>query len=380
MSLTFHATGDLELWHTRVGPWQVPMYCMPVLADDVHKAWHLTKAVTAPLTAQTALRNELDGCATWHSKDGWVVMDSVFRAMFRKAEGVTPSYYLRKEGCQVNLRQVEIEALTEEFEATTKPPEPKVDFVEDLVAKTSVASPQLIKAIYNAICNHMAYWLLIEGKPIDFGWFKLHAFPVRANWKQIVLARHPAIVDASMEVDEEERVGQLMEAGVMGTLQETTLVGLRGRDGEKRVSWTIEVEPTSSWDQYCDALEIHRLNDSNGNSYPSWWGSAWHAMRRQAIGCLLRFVSQTTLPAATLGEGGSRSRSGFVEHIPKGSVRPADVDDVAVRVVSTQSASQVRLPDGREAGILKVGSMPKMPTLRLRLPNLRNARGGGQAG
>lgn len=374
MSLTFYATGDVELWHTRVGAWQVPMYCQPILADGVHKAWHVWKAIHVNPFVMAKLSNELDSDSTWQSTQGWVLMDGVFRAGFRKAEGVTPSYYLRREGVQVNPREAEIEVMTESFNQDTKPPAPRASFVEDLVAKTDVASPALVKAIYNAICNHMAQWLLIEGKSIDFGWFQVHAFPVRANWKQILLARHPDLVDASIEKDSEVQSEIVQESGALGSLQETTLVSLRGDGGEKRVGWTIEVEPSEAWDQYCDAMELHRLQNSHGNTYVSWWGAQWYRMRKSAIGCLLRFASQCRIPAATLGEGGSRSRSGFVEYIPKGSVRSADVDDIAVRVVSTDSASTVRLPDGREAGILKTGSMPKMPNLRLQVANLRDAR------
>jgi len=373
-SLTFYATGDVELWHTRVGAWQVPMYCQPILADGVHNAWHVKKAIHVNPGVMAALSRELDTDSTWQSTEGWVLMDGVFRAGFRKAEGVTPSYYLKRDGSQVNPREAEIEVMTESFEQDAKPPSPRTNFVEDLVEKTELASPALIKAVFNAICNHMAQWLLIEGKSIDFGWFKLHAFPVRANWKQVLLSRHPDLVEISREMDEGITGESLRESGVLGSLQETTLVALRGDGGEKRVGWTIEVEPTPAWDQYCDSMELHRLQNSHGNTYASWWGAQWYRMRKSAVSCLLRFASQSSIPAATMGAGGTRSRSGFVDYIPKGCVRPADVDDVAVRVVSTDSASTLRLPDGREAGILKAGGLPKMPNLRLHVANLRDAR------
>lgn len=381
MTPSFFSKEDIQLWHTRVGEYQVPFFCQPILIEGLTKGYHCKLAVICRPSTHRKAAAEMDNCCTWQTTEGWILVEGVFQKMFTKAEGITPTFYYRRNGDEVNVREEEIAVLESDFDQHKPSPEPSASFVEDLQKKSEIDSLPVLKATWNAICNHMAYWLLVCGKPIDFGWFKLHAFPVRANWKQIVLARHPGLVGISRTIDHETRMEAVEEIGAAATLQETTLVSLRGGATEKHVGWTIEVEPTKAWDEYVDALEVHRLGHSaDGTEYPSWWGLTWYRLRDAAISTLLRFASQSAIPCATLGAGGYRSRSGFVEHVPTGSVRPANPDDCKVSVVMPDSPAAIRLPDGSIAGIKAPERLPKLPNLRLSLPDMRKTRRRGQGG
>lgn len=372
--VSFNSKEDVQLWHTRVGAWQVPLYCQPVTVDGVTKAYHIKAAVICNAATHRKLTAELDAASTWQTVEGWVVIESVFTAIFTKAEGITPTFYYLKDGEPVNARDVEIEVMESAFNQHEESPDPSKSFVEDLFIKSGIDQLPVLKTLWNAICNHMAYWLLIEQRSIDFGWFKLHAFPVRANWKQILLARHKDLPSMS-RISGDEAMEMLVESGVAASLQETTLIALKGDQHEKRVDWTVEIEMTKAWDDYVAALEIHRIgNSAAGTDYPSWWGSTWYKLRNHAGNVLFRFASQSGVPAATLGAGGYRSRSGFVEYVPNGRVSAANVDDVPVSVVVADSPAAVRLPDGSVAGIKANERVPKMPTVRLKLPDLRKAR------
>lgn len=378
MSPTFSSTEDIQLWHTRVGEYQIPYYCQPVIIDGLQKGYHCKIAVSCNPSTYRRASAEMDNSCVWQTVEGWILTEAVFLAMFTKADGITPGYYYKKWGAAVDLREEEIAIMQSDFDQHELAPESSKSFIEDLHAKSQLDQLPVLKALWNAICNHIAFWLLVKGEPIDFGWFKLHAFPVRANWKQIVLSRHPKLTSISRLVDAEDRMDAIETAGVAATLQETTLISLRGDHAEKRVGWTIEVEPTRAWDDYTDALELHRLGHTAGGSdYPSWWGNTWYKLRDSAVSVLLRFASQSAIPAATLGQGGYRSRSGFVEHVPKGCVRPANVDDCEVRAVVPDGPAAVRLPDGSIAGLQETRRLPKMPNLRLGLPDLRKSRRNG---
>jgi len=372
--VSFHSKDDVQLWHTRVGRFQLPFFCQPVTVEGLSKAYHIKNAVICNPATHRKVAAELDEVSTWKTVDGWVVIEDVFLKMFQKAEGITPTFYYMKDGDPVNARDVEIEVMESQFDQHESAPTASKGFVEDLYAKSGVDQLPVLKALWNAICNHMAYWLLIEQKPIDFGWFKIHAFPVRANWKQILIARHRCLPSIG-RMTGEDRITSINENGIAASLQETTLIALKGDRHEKRVDWTVEVEMTKAWDDYVNALELHRLaHSANGTDYPSWWGSTWYGMRSCAIDALLRFASQCGVPAATLGEGGSRSRSGFVEFVPNGRVVAANVDDVPVSGVVSNSPAAVRLPDGSEAGFKQTQRLSKMPVVRLRLPDMRTPR------
>lgn len=374
--VSFHSKDDIQLWYTRSGRYQLPFYCQPVILEGSVKAYHVKNAVICNPATHRKVAAEMDAASNWHTVEGWVMVERVFLTMFTKAEGITPAFYYLKDGEPVNAREVEIEVMESQFDQHEASPEASKAFVEDLHAKSGIDQLPVLKALWNAICNHMAYWLLIEQKSIDFGWFKLHAFPVRANWKQILLARHKVLPSIG-RMTGEDRLAAIYENGVGASLQETTLVALKGDHHEKHVDWTVEVEPTKAWDDYVKAMELHRLgNSADGTEYPSWWGTTWYKLRNNALDVLLRFASQSGIPAATLGAGGYRSRSGFVDHVPKGRVLPANVDDTEVSAVVADSPAAVRLPDGSVAGLQETQRMPKMPVVRLRLPDMRKSRGG----
>jgi hypothetical protein len=376
---TFQSCGDTELWHTTVGPYQVPCYAIPVRSALAAKAWMVKTAVPLNPSTHRGLAAELSAASTWQTVTGWIIEDGTFNAMFKKAEGITPAYYYRKHGQMVDQRAIETEIITADFDPYGNPSSVDKSFIEDLCRRTEIDDLPTLKILWNAICNHMAYWLLIEQRQLDMGWFKIGALPVRANWKQILAAKHPNLGSVARVVDPDERTLEIAKKGIDRSIQETTLIALHGDANDRHVGWTLEVVPSKAWDDYVHSMEKSRLMELGvGSDYPAWWGVTWSRLRSYAYTALFRFASSAALPAATVGSRGNRSRSGFVAYVPEGAVRPARVDDTEVSVVGIDSPDALRLPNGKLATIHPPERMPKMPILRLRIPDVRNPRRRGK--
>lgn len=378
--MTFTSTSDIQLFHTRIGKWQVPYFCQKVWVDGLVEGWHIKPAVgLVPAVARLA-KAELDQCAAWVTVHGHVLMDEVFKANFTLCDGITPAFWYRKHGEPVDTLEEEVQERVKEWDPVQKAPQTNKSFVADLHKKTGIDELSVLKVLWNAICNHMAYWLIVEQREIDFGWFKLHAFPVRGNWKQIMLAKHPGLKTVARFTGEDLQE-QLTMLDINRSLQMTDLIALKGDLGEKYVDWTVEVEPTIHWDEYVKGAEHNRkLTYEDGDGYVSWWGNAWASLRPKAVEALVRFASQSSTPAATVGKGGSRSRSGFVEYLQPGAVLPVDVDRTEVLGPGGDSDVAVRKPGGQPVGYRKTGGVRGVPVLRLPLPNVRNTRPNAQDG
>lgn len=372
--MTFFSTSDIQLFHTRSSQYQVPFFCQRVNVDGITDGWHIKPAVSLKPSLARTLAVELDACAAWKTVHGHVLLDEVFRSQFILCEGITPQFWFRKDGEKVESLAEEVEEARESWNPVTPAPSSKKSFVVDLHKKTGIDDLSVLKALWNAICNHMAYWLIVEQREIDFGWFKLHAFPVRGNWKQVMLAKHPGLRTAA-RLTGDDREEFLTVQGVKQSLQQTDLIALKGDAHEKHVDWSIEVEPTESWDQYVAAAERQRRSEcGDGDLYVNWWGEVWGRLRESAIGALLRFASQSAVPAATVGKGGARSRTGFVEYLQPGTVLPVDVDRVDVLGPGDDCEVAVRKPSGQSVGYRKTPGVRGMPVLQLPLPNVRNTR------
>lgn len=373
--MRFFSDADVELWHTRCGAYQLPFFCRPVTLDGGLPAWHLKQAVSANPALTRKAKAELDACAVFIAVDGHILNDVVFRAQFTKADGITPMFYYRREGEPV--REPVALDVDEAFYPYKEAPKSNKSFVESLHRTTRIDDLSVLKTLWNAICNHMAYWLIVEQRSIDFGWFKLHAFPVRANWKQIVVARYPE-VKAAARMAGESRDDLLGAAGVISGLQQTDIIALRGERHERTVGWTVEVEPTQHWDDYADAAERDRVREAtSGDEYVSLWGRTMFRLRDSILTCLCRFASQSALPAATVGKGGSGHRGGFVDYLRADGVRPVDVDDASVSVTGGGGEDAVRTPTGNVAGLTKARRVPKVQRIQLAPPDMRNTRRDG---
>jgi len=370
--VTYFSDSDVELWYTFSGEYQIPFLCRPVRLDGGVEAWHISQAATSNVLLSRKLKAEMDACAVFVVMDGHILEDTVFRSQFTKAPGITPAFYFRKNGEFV--RGVENLEAEPAFNAFRNAPDSNKTFVESLHRVTRIDDLAVLKTLWNAVCNHMAYWLIIEQKPIDFGWFKLHAFPVRDNWKQVLIAKHHQLRSASRLMGE-SRMDALDAGGVLQSLQQTDLIALRSEDSQRTVSWTLEVEPTDYWDQYVNSAEKERLNSSIPlDEYVSLWGRTMLSLRKGLVSCLCRFALRSTLPAATVGGSRSPSGGGFKEYVRPGRVRPIDVDDVPVSLTGGSCKDSVRIPTGQVAGVSKAVDMPKVRRLRLPLPNVRNTR------
>lgn len=370
--MTYFSDSDVELWYTTSGLYQIPFFCRPVHLDGGIAAWHISQAVTSSVLLSRKMKVELDACAVFVAVDGHIVDDNVFRAMFTKAPGITPSFYFRKSGEFVH--GVEELHADPEFQPFRKSPNSNKSFIESLHRLTNIDDIAVLKALWNAICNHMAYWLIVEQRPIDFGWFKLHAFPVRDNWKQILVAKHKGLKSAARLMGE-SRMDALEASGVVLSLQQTDIIGLRTENSERTVTWTLEVEPADYWDDYVNAAERERLRSSIvRDEYVSLWGRTMLLLRESIVSCLCRFALRSTIPAATVVGGHSQSGGGFVEYLRPGKVRPVDVDDVAVSVSGGDCKESVRKPSGEIAGLSKNVAVPKVRRVRLAPSNMRNTR------
>jgi len=365
-------TGDTQLWIIPVDDWFVPLFAVPIETDGGVRAWDAKPAVLLPVSQYGSLSLTLGRVSLMEGSAGWIVSDSVFRSLAAKAPGITPAYYYRRSDEPVTHATADVDPATAIFDPLRELREKPADtFAEHVWRRTAMAELGTIRMMWNAFAQEAAYWLLVEGKPIDLGWFKISALPVRDNWKQILLAKFPhlASLNRGSKADAEQ---WLAASGFWDEFYSTGLIKL-GRSGANRVvGWTPEIETTDEWDAYVNDLESDRSAMTTPKNYVAWWGLTMKALRSNALAILLRFASQTCRPAGSVGSARSGSDEGFVEHLDGRKIKPVRVDDCDVAAVSSDGYLAVRTPDGRAVVPLQDAPVREVPVFQLSPAVVRN--------
>jgi hypothetical protein len=211
----------------------------------------------------------------------------------------------------------------------------------------------VVKAVLNAHARFSIVRLLVERKPVNYGFFKITALPYRDNWKQIMLSKHPDILVRLRGEDEEGRMKILEESGFIEDLNNSDLISWD--DKEQIVGWTLDVLPEKSFENASKALEVEKKNSTTSPEYVQAWANTIASFAKIRIKAFLSWAKKTTRPIATILPCG---RSGysykFSTYIPKGRVTPSyspDMEGRDVFAVYPETLSTSPNPVGNKANL-----------------------------
>lgn len=368
MSSEFLITTDKQLWLLECPDWAVPFYATGGTVDG-KPHWALLMAGSAPI----GIRKQAGELVRAHSITGdpaiQIVPDEWWKEVAHPVYGTSPAYHERYEGKNPKAKTINFNKLmcSEEEEVSDE------DFVKAAWRRSQIADLATFKAVWIAITQEIPRWMVGDLKPINFGWGELHAFPYRANWKQIVLSRFP------------NALSRLRKKDMRKSAEETELPALLRNvvncAVEKKghltsgFSWTLEMSPTDEWFTYVRKVEDDRIKITTRNGYAASWGSLITRLFPSILRVFYRFVAQTAIPAGAISSGDTPGGSFLVPYIPSRGCHPVRVDVCDTNPV-TPTAGELTDDRGRRLAVAKPNkNVSALPILRFRRADVRDSGG-----
>lgn len=365
---TFTSTTDRQLWVHDEPAFSWSLWAIGGTMDG-QDVWLVTLpyAQTMPREVRDKVTDYIYSGSLTKDRFNMIVPDAYLRDYASPRHGTNPSFWNR-HGSVNAMKPVEVKAdlkpINDNVESEEAREVSDERFLKMAWKMSPVSDYRTFRLVWLAICQAMPHRLLVDMVPVDFGWAKIHAFPYRKNWKQIVLSRVPNFLEQMKEVAGNTLYQKALNTDLPAVLRNTVLVALEKDDHAKhKFGWTLEVEESAEFDKWAKNAEIERHKDISRKDYAIQWASIINKQATDIIKCWYRFVRQTTTPAAHLGKGDVTSCSGLVPYIASRGSRPARVDDVPVDPVYPE-AGELRDDTGRRVVVGKAPKMPALPVLR----------------
>jgi hypothetical protein len=365
---TFTSTTDRQLWVHDEPAFSWSLWAIGGTMDG-QDVWLVTLpyAQTMPREVRDKVTDYIYSGSLTKDRFNMIVLDAYLRDYASPRHGTNPSFWNR-HGAVNAMKPVEVKADLKPINDNVENEEAREVSDERFLKMAWKMSPvsdyRTFRLVWLAICQAMPHRLLVDMVPVDFGWAKIHAFPYRKNWKQIVLSRVPNFLEQMKEVTGNTLYQKALNTDLPAVLRNTVLVALEKDDHAKhKFGWTLEVEESAEFDKWAKNAEIERHKDISRKDYAIQWASIINKQATDIFKCWYRFVRQTTTPAAHLGKGDVTSCSGLVPYIASRRSRPARVDDVPVDPVYPE-AGELRDDTGRRVVVGKAPKMQSLPVLR----------------
>ena len=248
-----------------------------------------------------------------------------------------------------------------------------MDFVKAAWKRSQISDLATFKAVWIAITQEIPRWMVGDLKSVNFGWGELHAFPYRANWKNIVLSRFP---NPLRRLRDKELRKSAEETELPALFRNVINCAIDKQEGKfSSFQWTLEVTPNPEWFAYTRKVESDRSKLTNRHGYALSWGSIITRLFPSILKVFHRWVAQTALPAGALSSGDGPSGSFLVPYTGPGGVRPVRVDDGAVNPI-TPTDGELTDDRGRRLVVAKPNkSVLQMPILQFRRADVRDSGG-----
>lgn len=237
-------TSDRQLWLV-----ESPDHCLPVFADP----FQFGNPALDYLLIQPALaynRKQLETLEEFvgphscgkadDSSNRWWVLETIWKGVAKKAPGITPRFYL-KWGDVEPLPPVEHGANPPAIDDGLNREEEK--FARFITSKSAVLDHTQVKLTIGAIAKYGPEWLL-DQRPIDLGFAVLYPLPLRANWKEALLALYPRLMPTMFRRPTEER-DKWLEEHFIPELYDSKLCAINQE--ALWLYWRPECVPTRYW-------------------------------------------------------------------------------------------------------------------------------------
>jgi hypothetical protein len=310
MKLTYCDDKDVELWVLSGAGWAMPMRLRHCVMDGKAMA-HVIPAVPLGYAQYGVVEPKLKFHGAIQLRSGWVLELEQFTSICTKAAGVTPEFYYKWNG------EFADKPSTPEEETIDWSKKKKLDVQNefiDLVAERSGLDRSTLTMCWMAITQCIADWLL-SGRMIDFGVFKLQAFPYRKNWKEVLLARYPQLKKLCF-VKDRKRIMSLAFTAASRMIRSSELTEYRTRMNRSLFGWSVEVIHDSSWENAVIDAEHECAASLGPLAYLKRWATKISQLEEQIYEVIREYAAKENTSCCRLywrrNQGGAR----FVQGAP----------------------------------------------------------------
>jgi hypothetical protein len=308
MKLTYSEEKDVELWVLSGAAWSVPMRLRHCVLDGKEMA-HVVPAVPIGFAQYGVVEPKLRFHNGTPLRSGWLLELSDFTAASTKAAGITPEFYYKWNG-ELCEKPNAPESETVDW-SKKKRLDVQNEFI-DLVADRSGLDRSNLTLCWMAISQCMADWLL-SGRMIDFGLFRLQAFPYRRNWKEVLLARYPQLKKICF-VKDRKRLMSLAFTAASRMIRSSELTEYRSRMNRALFGWTIEVIHDSSWENAAAEAEHECAASLGPIAYLKRWATKISHLEEQIYDVIREYAAKENTSCCRLywrrNQGGARFAQG----------------------------------------------------------------------
>lgn len=363
-STSITRAGDRQLWVIRGKNWSLPVYADPFDSAEKRRYWRLEPAIALEADMFEAMNGLLKvyqvQCAS-----GCILSDESLREIAVKAEGITPSYYVKW-----TKRYANDTPPVESAEVESDPALESERFLRFVVERTGVASLATLKVIWRAFYASGLEWLVEKGRPIDLGYARLIPMPYRHNWKEIFLAMQPK----AEEYLNQYKFSQQRLDSALGTINaKADLVhsALTAMHGHRQfIYWKLECVQTKAFEKAVEDNQQMRRGMMSPVQYTEYVRRQLSRYVHEAIKALIVWVRETRKPCGAVDNGRTFGSRVLRPWIPDGCVAPRHPKRPPVRIVSITEPI-LRGPSNKADAECEAAGLSAVPDLQLAPPDLR---------
>ena len=274
------------------GDWSIPVHCDPYTTDGREVSyWRVAPAMellAGPFEELSSLFSPVNQADT---KRYWIVPDDFVVKTTKKVDGCLPEDYLNwmGEGSE------QAKSGTEKVSDLIVKDDPFMRYV----CKSSGMDPVLGRYFWAAMKKCLVKWLVQEQRPVAFGPFTVHPMPYRANWKEIMLAKHGACHRSFFRL----KAGKQLRKALIedGFVQDLGSVDLLAMDKGKFV-WSLDIEMQPVLDKAFREAEVSRLSTKRQARYARYYEGCIRRRLDDILEVFQKWLHQLKAPVGRLSE------------------------------------------------------------------------------
>lgn len=372
--------GDIELWLAKGNDWQLPLYAKPKVVDGTNQPLYFCTPAVPNITAHHQV--ELNKFFAPHrlnvDASFWVLDRHKLADICSKAPGLTPAFYVTWKGTRAFEPQDARNGTATEAELLDPDDSPNADgerFIEFFMLRSGLFERDVMRVFWREFRRVAMLWLGTERQPLDLGFCKIVPLPYRANWREIVLARHPKLGAILKSTSGTQRQALLVFFGIYDTLSNLILGSING-NGVCNWSFNLLVDPKLRALLSKDESAIFK--SIGPESYAERVFSLFQKNQNYSLAMLAQYLDQAVSPCGRTDKGPSGFGKRIVPHIPEGQIRAVAPVIPKVFAVARNTWQELTGPEPNDTcEVVEVTpeSMPQMSALQPQLEDVRDTGG-----
>lgn len=350
--LQVYPKGDRELWLISFEAWTIPIFCDPHCTQSKKERFWIflvQSAVILNAPQFESLRSIIaPHAAAVIGKTQWWIPKDALPNLAKKAPGITPEFYFRwmeKEKEESTEAKVIKKPEVDESENATA-------FMQFMCRNTAIFDLATVKTFMRFLRNQAVVWLLSEKRELDLGFCKLLALPLRSNWKQVLLAKHPYIAPLILRKEHwQELKDRLMDLGFEQKVFDADCLALHPK--HHHIYWTLECAPSETWTKAVEASELQKVTHVDQGRYTNNVLASIQLRYYKIVQFLRSYMQEISRPT---GKVGTHPETG--NQIIRAAQSCPRLEQVAL-VGSRAPVSLSSAPSFTEADLPKVGGKVK---------------------